>query len=76
MAYEFHPHQKHKLDSEELRGRLRQLGVRNVEPRRSGETTLGLPAGQVGFAFVSNVLHEVEGLPGFLAEVFRVLGPG
>jgi len=134
VAYKFHPHQKHKLDSEErrrslppletlrrlglregevaadvgcgvgyftipaaqivgdkgwvyaldtseemleeLRGRLRQLGVRNVEPRRSEETNLGLPAGQVGFAFVSNVLHEVEGLPAFLAEVFQALGPG
>jgi ubiquinone/menaquinone biosynthesis C-methylase UbiE len=131
VPYKFHPHQKHKLDSDErrrllpphetlrrlglrqgevvadvgcgigyfsipaaeivgdsgwvyaldtseemlqeLRTRLRSQGVRNVEPRSSVETTLGLPDGSVSFVFLSNMLHEVVGLEEFLSEVLRIL---
>ena len=59
---------------EELRRRVREGGIRNVEPRLSGETSLGLPEGGVDFVFLSNVLHEVEGLAELLAEVRRILG--
>jgi ubiquinone/menaquinone biosynthesis C-methylase UbiE len=60
---------------EELRKRLRDQGIRTVEPRRSGETTLGLPEGSVGFVLLSNVLHEIDGLDALLSDVHRVLKP-
>ena len=60
---------------QELRIRLQRQGVANVEPRSSEETTLGLPDGSVSFVLLSNVLHEVDGLSEFLAEVLRILSP-
>jgi ubiquinone/menaquinone biosynthesis C-methylase UbiE len=59
----------------ELRARLENAAVRNVEPRKSGETSLGLPPDSVGFVFLSNVLHEVDGLEVFLTDVLRILKP-
>jgi len=62
-----------------LRRRADQAGLTSqIETRLCSETMLGIEdlAGQVDFALIFAVLHEMPDIPATLASVYRALKPG
>ena len=62
---------------EEMLTALRKRGLpRNVEPVKSGEKKIPLPAGCADFALLAYVFHETADKAGFLKEVRRIIRAG
>ncbi len=61
---------------QELRRRISSSGAGNIEAVQSAEYDITLPDGSVDFAFMCNVLHEVEDRRLFLKAVRAALKPG
>lgn len=58
-----------------LRRKLRELGIRNVEPLEA-DLAQRMPAGPFDFVFSSMTLHHIEDVAGLIARVHEVLAPG
>jgi uncharacterized protein len=60
----------------QVRRRVEEAGVTNVETHVAGAYALPLQAGSMDRAFVIAVLAEIEDQPRALGELYRVLKPG
>lgn len=58
-----------------LRRKLRELGIRNVEPMEA-DLAQRMPAGPFDFVFSSMTLHHIEDVAGLVARVHDALAPG
>ncbi|MFO1300665.1 MAG: class I SAM-dependent methyltransferase [Burkholderiaceae bacterium] len=58
-----------------LRRKLRELGIRNVEPMEA-DLARRMPAGAFDFVFSSMTLHHIEDVAGLVARVHGALSPG
>lgn len=58
-----------------LRRKLRELGIRNVEPMEA-DLAQRMPAGPFDFVFSSMTLHHIEDVADLLARVHDALAPG
>jgi len=73
LTHKFDKNNRHKLDVEK---RALEAGLSNIRNIKVDEYDLKLGAQSVGFAILSNVLHEIEDKKRYVSEICRILQNG
>lgn len=61
---------------EEVKNKAAEENIQNIKTIRVNENDLKLQDETITYAFLSNILHEVENLEMFLKEIKRIVAPG